>query len=702
MPLQIYPKESAGKVDAAVRAILEHFEERQVELGLGEAVVFHNFPLFREDENLLVAELVLISPRHGIVLISANDRTSFQGSEYEVAVERLEGTFNQIFSKLVRYPRLRAGRAQLAFPVDAFLWAQEGTAQENLRIGLSAIDGYLAAARSALETPLSAPTFEELISVLDGSKALLRPKERKTEGFSSQSRVATVARLEEEIRKFDRDQRVAYMTEVGGPQRIRGLAGSGKTVVLALKAALTAIRDPEARIAVTFYTKSLYQHIKQLITRFYRLYEDRDPDWSKLQVLHAWGGASVSGLYYLAARRFGHQPLTYGQAALSAPQQPFAYACERLLADPSVMSAFDYVFVDEAQDFPQAFMRLALRLADEEKLVIAYDVFQTIFDVEVPTAASLFGTDSDDEAQINFEEDEILHKCYRNPREVLLCAHAIGFGIYGRKIVQILESPEHWEDFGYIVTSGELVANEQVVIHRPRENSPSSISDSNSIDQIIGGQAYDTFREEVEAVADRVRNDVQIEGIPPEDILIICADDKNANTYFTSLRKALAERAINVNNLQDDSYSIPEFQKANRVTLSTIYKAKGNESYCVYIVGIDSLFFSPTARSRNKAFTAMTRAKGWLFVTGVGVEAKAFLSELATAKKNYPDLRFKYPSSEQLVYMKRDLIQIDPEVANEELSRLAAEMDPDEYELLLRKQLKKSMSRRRVKKKKPV
>ena len=40
-------------------------------------------------------------------------------------------------------------------------------------------------------------------------------------------------------------------------QRIRGLAGSGKTVVLALKAAYLHAQHPEWRIGVTFNTRSL-------------------------------------------------------------------------------------------------------------------------------------------------------------------------------------------------------------------------------------------------------------------------------------------------------------------------------------------------------------------------------------------------------------------------------------------------------------
>lgn len=685
LALQILPKLSAANSDPTVRALLEHLEAHQAALRLDEAVVFYNFPIFREDDHLLVAEVVLISPMHGVMLIAPGDPQN--------DTERLEGAFNQIFSRLVKYPRLRTGRAMLAFNLDAFHWAEEGQSSEALCVGFNDLNDKLAS--QVRTAAIASEVFSELLSVLDGSKALIRIKERKTAGFDQNAKLVVIARLEEEIRKFDRDQRVAYMTDVHGTQRIRGLAGSGKTVVLAMKAAITAIRDPDATIAVTFYTKSLYQLIKQQITRFYRMHEDRDPDWSKLQVLHAWGGESAAGFYFHAAKRFGHQPLTFRQASLENRRNPFGHACGKLLEDPRVASAFDYVFVDEAQDFPPEFMRLALRLANEERLVIAYDAFQTIFDVDVPTAASLFGLDQANEPDVHFDEDIILHKCYRNPREILVCAHAVGFGVYGSKVVQMLESKEHWNDLGYEVVSGELRPDENVVITRPEENSPSTISASRGMDDIIAVTVCPSVADEVAHVVACIRRDVQNEGVPPEDILVVCADDRGAGAYLSLVRRGLAPLGIACNNLQDETFSIRDFQREGAVTLSTVYKAKGNEAYCVYIMGIDALFFSPTARSRNKAFTAMTRAKGWLHVTGVGEYAKRFEREIAIAKKHYPTLEFKYPNPEQLAYMKRDLIQTEPDEAEEAISRLVEEMDPDELEYVLRKKLRELKAKKR-------
>ena len=59
------------------------------------------------------------------------------------------------------------------------------------------------------------------------------------------------------------------METVEGVQRIRGLAGSGKTIVLALKAANLHAYHPDWRIAVTFNSRSLKDHFRRLINSFF-------------------------------------------------------------------------------------------------------------------------------------------------------------------------------------------------------------------------------------------------------------------------------------------------------------------------------------------------------------------------------------------------------------------------------------------------
>jgi superfamily I DNA and RNA helicase len=698
--MDIFPRNYQFHGAASAQRLLEHLKAEQETLGLQDAIVFCEFPLFREDEEVMLSQLLVISEKHGVVIFGAysglyNDNFS----ELSNLVTQTEAVFSHVYSKLIKSPRLRKNRTTLNFDADACVYAPEAEiAQDKLSIdtpvfkSLGELSNFL---EGRPDQQLDKATFSEIVSVVEGSKGLIRVKERKTDSFSATSKVALIKALEEEIRRFDRDQRLCYMTEVFGPQRITGLAGSGKTIVIAMQAALAHLKNPEARIAVTFYTKSLYQHIKQLITRFYRQFDDRDPDWDNLRILHAWGGSVNEGLYHYSARAVGEQPLTLSQAAAFNRKRPFDEVCTRLLNSGKVTPLFDYIFVDEAQDFPPSFLRLALKLAVEEKLVIAYDVFQTIFDVEVPTADVIFGTKENGEPLVTFEEDLVLHRCYRNPLAVLVCAHAIGFGLYSNKVVQMLESKEHWEDFGYRWVSGNLEGGTPVEFIRPNENSPISMGGTDGGRSQIHVSTYLNITDEAEAIASCIENDIKNEGLSADDILVICADDRNAKGYFGVLISALASRGIRSHNMQDGSYSIKNFSEKDHVTLSTVYKAKGNEAVAVYVLGIDALFHFPDARSRNTIFTAMTRAKGWLWVSGIGASAEAFKMEVEKAVANVPYLRFNYPDEQQLVRLKRDLSQDGAALAEATMEELERNLNPEDLEQLLKAKLMDLQRRRR-------
>ncbi|WP_212578478.1 UvrD-helicase domain-containing protein, partial [Vibrio parahaemolyticus] len=80
----------------------------------------------------------------------------------------------------------------------------------------------------------------------------------------------------------------------------RGLAGSGKTVVLARKVAHIHSQNPNWKIAVTFNSRSLKEQFKRLITQFYEDATGEKPDWDMVNIVHAWGSPSTTGIYYEA------------------------------------------------------------------------------------------------------------------------------------------------------------------------------------------------------------------------------------------------------------------------------------------------------------------------------------------------------------------------------------------------------------------
>lgn len=128
----------------------------------------------------------------------------------------------------------------------------------------------------------------------------------------------------------------------------------------------------------------------------------------------------------------------------------------------------------------------------------------------------------------------------------------------------------------------------------------------------------------------------------PEEILVISLDDRYAKGYLRGIAEKLALLGIASNNVIADPYNEPPFTVAGKVSLSTVYRAKGNEASVVFAVGIDAVDVQ-TRGGRNKLFTAFTRTKAWLRVSGCGDPAKRILQELELAYQKSPNMDFIMP-----------------------------------------------------------
>lgn len=132
----------------------------------------------------------------------------------------------------------------------------------------------------------------------------------------------------------------------------------------------------------------------------------------------------------------------------------------------------------------------------------------------------------------------------------------------------------------------------------------------------------------------------------PDDICVICLDNRNINAYYSLLSRMLIRNGISTFNLVDAPNANKHFFYENNVTLSTINKAKGNEAGMVYIIGADTVFINrDNVILRNKLFTAITRTKGWVTITG-GEKIKYCLEELNKLEENDFKLVFTQPSKE--------------------------------------------------------
>lgn len=689
------------KVPREIQPLFDCLSNHEAELGLAGSQMYFDFPVYKElDEDILVAQTMVASKQHGLFLFRVSQQTDEVSFEEHVNddVNRLNKLYSFVFTRILRNDKLKLGRQTAKVPIFTIVYApfitppKDRREQDDVIVVFTEkqlVDCIKEIGRN--HDALDDVIFDELLSTVEGSKGLLVPNKRETDSDNTKAYAANQA--EQEIMLFDRKQKSAYLTPIQGVSRIRGLAGSGKTVILCMKAALLHLSEPNARILYTFYTKSLYQHVRRLITRFYRQYNDQDPDWDKIQVRHAWGSSSMEGVYSQACDYHHIYKIPFGEARLRNMADPFDVVCRDFMSkvrEPEKL--YDYILIDEGQDFPTSFIQMCLGLVKEEKILFAYDDLQTIFQNHAPTAAEIFGNNEDGTPKVNFAEDLVLPKCYRNPREILVVAHALGFGIYSSAISQMIESEDYWNDIGYRVESGKLIAGKEVSILRPEENSLKSISDHYKKELIVRYKDNVDFREEVIETCRFINDDIINQKLHPEDIMVLSADDKNATKYLNSIDYYLAQEfGIKSNNVHADKFSVGNFQEKGRVTLSTIHKAKGNEAYAVYIVGIDALVpAKKNYRARNLLFTAMTRAKGWVRASGIGPRAQLWMDEIQKALDNFPYLKFQYPTADDIKLMQRDMAEasIKENKRKRLLDELLAEMSPEEVKMFIDERVK--------------
>jgi superfamily I DNA and RNA helicase len=318
--------------------------------------------------------------------------------------------------------------------------------------------------------------------------------------------------------------------------------------------------------------------------------------------------------------------------------------------------------MDESQDFPPGFFQFIYRLTHPPKRIIfAYDELQSLNKLAISDTGELFGFDNSGKKVVDFsagsyeggiEMDYVLYKSYRNPIQVLMTAHSIGLGIYNQDgYMQVIDDKQVWDAIGYTVTEGSLnTAGEEIEIKRPEENSVSIATEIyNGARPNLEYQAFEDRTAEIHWIAQQIEQDIKNEKVEPHDIIVISINSRKIENFFIPLQRILFERGIpsiipGVGGIDRDKFGEKGF-----VTLSTVYKAKGNEAFIVYVMAFDYLYdYVEFVLARNRAFTSISRSKGWCRITGIGGDMQRAITEIQATVDNIPYFRFKFPEKAKI------------------------------------------------------
>ncbi len=628
--------------------------------------LYLGYPIIGTVDGGFQIDALLLSKQHGAVIFNLIEGAFDQEIDFTNIQDE---NYTKLESKLKQHVSLTKKR-HLTIPISvatfAPAWKNKSRAftEYPILVNNNDIDTFLTNINWEDNS-----SYKNLLSVIQ-SITTIRSKAKRSYIEDPTSRGAKLKLLEESISNLDRNQSTAVIETVDGVQRIRGLAGSGKTIVLALKVAYLHAKNPNWKIAVTFNSRSLKNQLKHFIRLFTIEHINEEPEWEKIDIIHAWGSPSMRGVYYEIClnHNIEYYDFKAAEALAKIYGKGFDIICEKAFNNITTFKQYyDVILIDEAQDFPPHFLRLCFNILKQPKrLIYAYDELQNISNKQMPSPEELFGVDSNNNPLVSLEnkkgkakQDIVLNVCYRNSRPILATAHALGFGIYRKKgLIQMFDQHQLWLDVGYKIKTGDLEDGKHVTLIRDASSSPEFLENHSPIDDLIIFKAFNSNQEQIEYLIGEIENNIRQDELKSDDIMVIHPEPYTARTAVGLIREKLFQKGIN-SNLAGVTTTPDEFFKDNTIVFTQIFRAKGNEASMVYIINAQECFDAINiSQKRNMLFTALTRSKAWVRVLGYGKNMLALQEEFEEIKKHKFELSFTYPTTierEKLNIINRDM-----------------------------------------------
>ena len=434
---------------------------------------------YKYEENVLV----ILIPKHKIIFLNLSEekKTDFE-NYYDDFIEDLASISDKYeYKEYIGRPR------------D---WKKNNTGEANLEdFSKSSLKEFLTCFE--LKDSKEQRIGEYLISLLIGSINDIQQK-----GIEVPETL--LEKVKKNIVLFDGDQtRFIYREFSNKTVTIQGLSGTGKTELLLHKLKDIYLKEKNSKIFFTCHSVALANTLKERVPSFFNFMKvDEQIEWEKrLWVSRAWGSQKDinSGLYSYICNFYNIPFLGFGYNV--DYNKIFSEALDFLNNIPSedFEYAFDYILVDERQDFPEVFFKVCEKVA-KEKVFIAGDIFQDIFE-------------NLDKKQL--EVDIILNKCYRTDPRTLMFAHSVGLGLFEKNKFNWFDD-EGWKAFGYILKRDK---NELHLTREPiRRFEDIKIDDFKSV-EIVKSTSTKDIISIIKEIIDKDCN------TKPDDISIIFLED---------------------------------------------------------------------------------------------------------------------------------------------------------------------------------
>lgn len=473
--------------------------------------------------------------------------------------------------------------------------------------------------KSLIEARKIKPLTSEQVSIIKevfGDAQVLQDKRNIRDNLHEN----TVGSMIDDLACIDKNlsneqQELSRIQIKGFPRLIRGVAGSGKSIVLSNIVAryLNRYKNSDElfqqhayypKVAVICFNRALVPFLKEKINSSYHQQTYEELGNETIVVKH------LNGFLY---NLFNHDdiPIKY----INYSEGDASYRANKYIEGLEVLKRtntekyksllFDAIFIDEGQDIePEEYKLLLLLLkndkyTDEKNLIIFYDDAQNLYARKRPIWKEI-GIDLG-----KGDRSRIMKECFRNSKEIV----ELGFNVLVGKQAPDSETVKNrtYADIKTLKQHDMIEESDEIIKIK--------FTDRTSHKPLIN--ICESRDKEKQALVTDVINLIYEYNVRPEDILILFSSEHD----FIDINKMIEEKDINkkikgfikpFGNYPDkDAYIFKE----NHLTISTIYGAKGYDAYVVFMLGVDS--FSTDEKGRALFYVGVTRSKIGLNISGI-------------------------------------------------------------------------------------
>lgn len=433
----------------------------------------------------------------------------------------------------------------------------------------------------ALRPGYGGPRLKELPPVT--AVALPARPPRAADGLGAQLAAAQAARP---VLSVDQERLVSLPLD-GGPRLVRGVAGSGKTLVLAHWLARALAERPEQTLWVVYGNASLQRILADRIVEAWRhRYPGRALPWRRVALWHIRDLLRVllpaRGLS-LPANQFDYDPLCRSWLSRDGGRPPRP-RCAML-------------FIDEAQDFGPQTLRLLIGLAaapdpalpGRRPVMIFYDHDQNVYHRASPRWSAL--------GLVVEGRTALLQEGFRSTRPITTAA---------LNTLYRLRPPSGSPAYRQLLSRG-LVQPSTRSGHRWWQVRFSAID--GPLPEL---REFSDRESELLSVVETVNRWVLSEGVAPGDIRILCYTPALRDELLALLAPSLEAAGFSV--CHQTGRELPS--DPGTLLITTPHSFKGHDAEVVVIPGVDRL----TTRAGPLAhvlYVAMTRARSMLLLSAL-------------------------------------------------------------------------------------